>query len=74
MKNRATCPHGEESHEVRDSLVLLAAALAVGLLAVGCGGDGGRWSGGGQSSAGSVKTGGILADRVDQLHRLVQPA
>ena len=40
--------------------VFAAAALAVGLLAVGCGGDGGGGGGGGQSSSGSVKTGGIL--------------
>ncbi len=37
--------------------VLVAAALAMGLLAVGCGGG---ESGGGQSSSGGVKKGGIL--------------
>ena len=40
--------------------VFAAAALAVGLLAVGCGGDGGGGGGGGQSSSGAVKKGGIL--------------
>ena len=40
--------------------VFAAAALAVGLLAVGCGGDGGGGGGGGQSSSGGVKKGGIL--------------